>query len=58
MKKTKTQWTPKIVNLRKEIVDGEEKWVEFDTKGYVIPAGHCYYDIIKGFYEQDQREGA
>lgn len=57
MKKEKKKWEPQIVNLRKEIVDGEERWVEFDTKGYVIPAGHRYYDIIIGLYKQDRRRG-
>ena len=41
MTKKKEQWTPVIKNLRKVIVDGVEQWVEFETEGYVIPAGHA-----------------
>ena len=48
MTKKKEQWTPVIKNLRKVIVDGVEQWVEFETEGHVIPAGHSYYDIIRG----------
>ncbi|WP_156009582.1 BOW99_gp33 family protein [Streptococcus ruminantium] len=58
MKQEKKKWTPKIINLRKVIVDGEEQWVEFDTDGFVIPAGHAYYDIILGMYKQGLRKGA
>lgn len=46
----------KIHNLRKIIVDGEERWVEFEIEGYVIPAGHAYYDIIRGINKQDRKE--
>ncbi|EPV98039.1 TPA: hypothetical protein U9P43_000679 [Streptococcus agalactiae] len=56
MKQEKKKWTPKIHNLRKIIVDGEERWVEFEIEGYVIPAGHAYYDIIRGINKQDRRE--
>ncbi|HFI0694155.1 TPA: hypothetical protein ACGO4F_000196 [Streptococcus suis] len=49
-KEKKEQWKPKITNLRKVIVDGEEQWVEFDPAMYVIPAGHPYYDIIVGIH--------
>lgn len=52
MKTEKKKWTPKITNLRKVIVDGEEQWVEFDPSTYVIPAGHAYYDIILGLNKQ------
>lgn len=55
MKQEKKKWSPKIINLRKVIVDGEERWIEFDTEGYVIPAGHIYYDIIKGIYLKQQK---
>ncbi|BDD37904.1 BOW99_gp33 family protein [Streptococcus ruminantium] len=58
MKQEKKKWTPKITNLRKVIVDGEEQWVEFETEGFVIPAGHPYYDIILGMYKQGLRKGA
>ena len=50
MAREKKEWKPKITNLRKEIVDGEERWVEFDPSTYVIPAGHPYYDIIVGMH--------
>lgn len=56
MKTEKKKWTPKITNLRKVIVDGEEQWVEFETEGYVIPAGHVYYDIIRGINKQELRK--
>ena len=47
MKRKKEQWKPKIVNI---MADGSQ--VE-DLTGYVIPAGHLYYDIIKRFNEED-----
>ena len=37
----KKQWKPKIINI---MADGSE--IE-DLTGYVIPAGHQYYRIIK-----------
>ncbi|EPV90372.1 BOW99_gp33 family protein [Streptococcus agalactiae] len=58
MKQEKKKWTPKIHNLRKIIVDGEERWVEFEIEGYVIPAGHAYYDIIRGINKQELQKGA
>ncbi|CFQ23999.1 TPA: hypothetical protein VAW94_001358 [Streptococcus agalactiae] len=58
MKQEKKKWTPKIHNLRKIIVDGEELWVEFEIEGYVIPAGHAYYDIIRGINKQELQKGA
>lgn len=58
MSRKKEQWTPKITNLRKVIVDGVEQWVEFETEGYVIPAGHPYYDIIVGMHKHELRKGA
>ena len=56
MTKKKEQWTPVIKNLRKVIVDGVEQWVEFETEGYVIPAGNSYYDIIRGINKEVQRK--
>ncbi|WP_156018900.1 BOW99_gp33 family protein [Streptococcus ruminantium] len=56
MTKKKEQWTPKVTSLRKVIVDGEEQWVEFDPATYVIPAGHPYYDIIRGINKEVQRK--
>jgi hypothetical protein len=56
MTKKKEQWTPTIRNLRKVIVDGVEQWVEFETEGYVIPAAHAYYDIIRGINTEVQRK--
>lgn len=58
MKREKKKWTPTITNLRKVIVDGEEQWVEFDIEGYVIPAGHGYYDIVVGYHREKLRKGA
>ncbi|MEQ9810341.1 BOW99_gp33 family protein [Streptococcus jiangjianxini] len=52
MKKEKKKWTPRITNLRKVIVNGEEQWIEFDPANYVIPAGHAYYDVLKGINEK------
>ena len=56
MTKKKEQWTPVIKNLRKVIVDGVEQWVEFETEGHVIPAGHSYYDIIRGINKAVQQK--
>lgn len=47
MKRKKEQWKPKIVNI---MADGSQ--VD-DLTGYVIPAGHSYYNIIKRFNEED-----
>lgn len=58
MKTEKKKWVPKVTNLRKAIVDGEEQWVEFDPATYVIPAGHPYYDIIVGMHKHELRKGA
>lgn len=58
MKQEKKKWTPQITNLRKVIVDGVEQWVEFETEGYVIPAGHAYYDIILGMHKHELQKGA
>ena len=56
MTKKKEQWTPTITNLHKVIVDGVEQWVELETEGYVIPAGHAYYDILRGMNTEVQRK--
>lgn len=56
MAREKKEWKPKITNLRKVVVDGKEEWVEFETEGYVIPAGHAYYDIIRGINKEVQRK--
>ena len=56
MTKKKEQWMPTITNLRKVIVDGVEQWVEFETESYVIPAGHAYYDILRGINTEVQRK--
>ena len=56
MTKKKEEWTPTITNLRKVIVDGVEQWVEFETEGYVIPASHSYYDIVRGINKEVQRK--
>ena len=37
-------------------MDGVEQWVEFETEGYVIPAGHAYYDIIRGINTEEQQK--
>lgn len=47
MKNKKEQWKPQIINI---MADGSQ--VE-DLTGYVIPAGHSYYNIIKRFNEED-----
>ena len=56
MTKKKEEWTPTITNLRKVIVDGVEQWVEFERESYVIPAGHAYYDILRGINTEVQRK--
>lgn len=58
MKQEKKEWTPTITNLHKEVVAGVEQWVEFDIEGYVIPAGHSYYDKIVGMNRRELRKGA
>lgn len=58
MSRKKGQWTPKVTSLRKVIVDGEERWVEFEPSEYVIPAGHQYYDIIRDLNRQQLEKGA
>ena len=49
MKSVKKKWEPRIVNI---MVDGS---IVEDLTGYVIPAGHSYYDIIRSM---DKRKGA
>ena len=51
MKRKKEQWKPRIVNI---MADG---LVIEDLTGYVIPAGHSYYDIILGINKQSNEEG-
>ena len=51
MKNKKEQWKPRIVNI---MADGS---VVEDLTGYVIPAGHSYYDIILGMNMQSNEEG-
>ena len=51
MKNKKEQWKPRIVNI---MADGS---VVEDLTGYVIPAGHSYYDIILGMNKQSNEEG-
>lgn len=58
MKREKKKWEPRIENLRKVVEDGEEKWIEFETEGYVIPAGHIHYYNLRGIYEQERQKGA
>ena len=41
-KSNKKKWNPRIINI---MADGSQ--VD-DLTGYVIPAGHPYYDIILG----------
>ena len=42
MKNNKKKWEPRIINI---MADGS---VIEDLTGYVIPAGHTYYNVIKG----------
>ena len=51
MKRKKEPWKPKIVNI---MADGSQ--VD-DLTGYVIPAGHSYYDIILGMNQRSNEEG-
>ena len=51
MKKVKKKWEPRIVNI---MADGSQ--VD-DLTGYVIPAGHAYYDIILGMNKRFNEEG-
>ena len=50
MKNKKEQWKPRIVNI---MADGS---VIEDLTGYVISAGHSYYDIILGMNKQSNEE--
>ena len=52
MKNKKEQWKPRIVNI---MADGSQ--VD-DLTGYVIPAGHSYYDIILGMNKRELQKGA
>lgn len=42
MKLIKKEWRPRIINI---MADGSQ--VD-NLSGYKIPAGHSYYDIIRG----------
>lgn len=46
MKNNKKKWEPRIINI---MADGS---VIEDLTGYVIPAGHTYYNVIKGIYKE------
>jgi hypothetical protein len=46
MKSNKKKWEPRIINI---MADGS---VIEDLTGYVIPAGHTYYNVIKGIYTE------
>lgn len=52
MKTVKKKWEPRIINI---MADGS---VIEDLTGYVIPAGHSYYDIILGIHKREIQEGA
>lgn len=52
MKNKKEQWKPRIVNI---MADGSQ--VD-DLTGYIIPAGHSYYDIILGIHDRELQKGA
>nr|UWD73248.1 MAG: hypothetical protein [Bacteriophage sp.] len=52
MKTVKKKWEPRIVNI---MANGSQ--VD-DLTGYVIPAGHIYYDIIIGYHKEKLRKGA
>lgn len=52
MKRKKEQWKPRIVNI---MADGSQL---DDLTGYVIPAGHSYYDIILGMNKRELQKGA
>ena len=51
MKSEKKKWKPRIINI---MADGS---VIEDLTGYVIPAGHPYYDIV-GMHKHELRKGA
>lgn len=52
MKIAKKKWEPRIVNI---MADGS---VIEDLTGYVIPAGHSYYDIILGMNKRELQKEA
>lgn len=47
MKSRKKKWEPQIINI---MADGSQ--VD-NLSGYIIPAGHSYYDIILGAHSQE-----
>lgn len=46
MKSQKKEWKPRITNV---MADGSQL---DDLTGYVIPAGHSYYGIIRGMHKR------
>lgn len=52
MKKQKEQWKPEIINT---MADGT---VVKDLTGYVIPAGHTAYDVLRGVITRKLEKGA
>lgn len=52
MDRQKKQWKPRIINIM-----ADSSQVE-DLTGYVIPAGHSYYDIILGMNKRELQKGA
>lgn len=52
MKSVKNKWEPRISNV---MADGSQL---DDLTGYVIPAGHSYYDIILGTNKRELQKGA
>jgi hypothetical protein len=51
MKSQKKKWEPRISNV---MADGSQL---DDLTGYVIPAGHSYYDIILGMNKRELQKG-
>lgn len=49
MKRQKKQWKPRIINI---MADGTEIG---DLTGYIIPAGHQYYRIIKSINTKENQ---
>ncbi|HEQ4203758.1 TPA: hypothetical protein VGX74_000993 [Streptococcus pyogenes] len=52
MKSQKKKWKPRITNV---MADGSQL---DDLSGYIIPAGHSYYDIILGMNKRELQKGA
>lgn len=49
---SKKKWKPRITNV---MADGSQL---DDLTGYIIPAGHSYYDIILGMNKRELQKGA